>query len=65
MYIKMRYKITTLKNVYQYQMVNFNNAKPQLFLYQPNSYHQLFVSKQQRLRQCEFVFIFPFQKILN
>ena len=32
----MIYKITTFKTVSQYQMVNFNNAKPQLFLYQPN-----------------------------
>ena len=61
----MMYKITTLENVSQYQMVNFNNAKPQLFLHQLNSFHQLFVSKQQRLRQCELVFIFPLQKILT
>ena len=61
----MMYKITTLENVFQYQMVNFNNAKPQLFLHQLNSFNQLFVSKQQRLRQCEFVFIFPLQKILT
>ena len=28
---------TTFKNVFQYQMANFDNAKPQLLLHQPNS----------------------------
>ena len=30
MCIKIMYSITTLKNVFQYQMTEFNNAKPQL-----------------------------------
>ena len=36
MYIKMIYNITTFKNVFQYQMVNFSSAKLQLLLHQPN-----------------------------
>ena len=37
MHIKMIYNITTFKNVFQCQTTNFNNSKPQLLLYQPNS----------------------------
>ena len=29
--------MTTFKNVFQYQTANFNNAKPQLLLHQPNT----------------------------
>ena len=36
MCIKMMYNITTFKNILQYQVVKFNNAKPQLVLYQSN-----------------------------
>ena len=32
----MMYNITTFKNVFQYEMANFNNAKLQLFLHQLN-----------------------------
>ena len=32
----MMYSITTCKNVFQYQMAKFNNAKLQLVLHQPN-----------------------------
>ena len=38
MCIKMMYSIITFKNVFQYQMAEFNNAKPQLPLYQSNTY---------------------------
>ena len=30
------YNITIFKNVFQYQMAKFNNAKPQLLLHQTN-----------------------------
>ena len=36
--IKMMYNITTFKNVFQYQMANFNNVKPQLLSCHPNSF---------------------------
>ena len=37
MCIKMMYNITTyIQNVFQYQIENFNNAKPQLLLHQTN-----------------------------
>ena len=36
MCIKMMYNITTFKNVFQYQVAKFNNAKPQLVLCQSN-----------------------------
>ena len=38
MYIEMLYNITTFKNVFQYQMENFNNAKTTIIicLYQAN-----------------------------
>ena len=36
MCIKMMYNTNTFKNVFQYQTANFNNAKLQLLLYQPN-----------------------------
>ena len=35
MCIKMMYNITMFKNVFQYQMAQFNNAKPQIFLPKP------------------------------
>ena len=38
MSIKTMYNVTTLKNVFQYQMAKFNNAKPQLLLHQPNTF---------------------------
>ena len=38
MCIKMMYNITTFKNVFQYQMANFNNAKLQFFLCHPDSF---------------------------
>ena len=36
MCLTMMYNITTFKNGFQYQMANFNNAKPKLLLHQPN-----------------------------
>jgi len=33
----MMYNIITFKNVFQYQMAKFNNAKLQLLLHQPNT----------------------------
>ena len=35
MCIKMMYNITMFKNVFQYQMAQFNNVKPQLLLPKP------------------------------
>ena len=34
MCIKMIYNKTTFKNVFQYQMANFNTTKPQLLVHQ-------------------------------
>ena len=37
MHVKIMYnKPHLFKNVFQYQMAKFNNAKPKLFLHQPN-----------------------------
>ena len=40
MHIKMMYNTATFKNVFQYQMSKFNNAKPQLLLHQSNTTNQ-------------------------
>jgi len=37
MCIKMMYNIATFKNVFEYRIARFKNAKPQLRLHQPNS----------------------------
>ena len=34
MHIKIMYNITTFKNVFQYQIAEFNSAKPKLLLHQ-------------------------------
>ena len=39
MCIKMIHNITTFKNVFQYQMAKFKNAKLKLLLHQPNIYN--------------------------
>ena len=38
MCIKVSYDITTFKNVFQYQMANFNIAKLQLLFHQRNNF---------------------------
>ena len=37
MYIKIMYNKTTFKNVFQYQIAEFNSAKPKLLLHQFNT----------------------------
>ena len=37
MCIKMTYKITTFKNVFQYQTAKFNTVKPQVLSHQANT----------------------------
>ena len=39
MCIKMMYKHNDIKNVFQFQMVKFSNAKPQSLLHLPNRFN--------------------------
>ena len=42
MCFKMMYNIITFKNVFQYQMANFNSVKLQFLLYQRNMWGSLY-----------------------
>ena len=42
MCIRMIYNVTTFKNVFQYQMAYFNNAKLKLLFHQSNVKHFLY-----------------------